>query len=64
MLSAFNQHFSAIPDYRQQPKVDHKLHDILLTLIVGVICGVDGWESIEKIKYAPLSTLKQIAVVI
>ncbi len=42
MLSAFKDHFSTIPDVRQQSKVEHKLHDILLTLIVGVICGSDS----------------------
>ena len=36
MLSTFNEHFSSIPELRQQSKVKHKLHDILLTLIVGV----------------------------
>jgi predicted transposase YbfD/YdcC len=51
MLSAFNEHFSSIPDLRQQSKVEHKLHDILLTLIVGVICGADGWEAIEEVAY-------------
>ena len=36
MLSAFNEHFSSIPDLHQQSKVEHKLHDILLTLILTV----------------------------
>jgi hypothetical protein len=49
MLSAFNEHFSTIPDTRQQSKVEHKPHDILLTLIVDVICGADGWEAIEEV---------------
>jgi hypothetical protein len=49
MLSAFNEHFSTIPDTRQQSKVEHKLHDILLTLVVGVICGADRWEAIEEV---------------
>ena len=51
MLSAFNEHFSSIPDLRQQSKVEHKLHDILLILIVGVICGADGWEAIEEVAH-------------
>lgn len=51
MLSAFSEHFSSIPDLRQQSKVEHKLHDILLTLIVGVICGADGWEAIEEVAH-------------
>jgi len=59
MLSAFNQHFSQIPDKRQQSKVDHKLHDILLTLVVGVICGADGWEAIEEVAHNKIALLKK-----
>lgn len=59
MLSAFNEHFSPIPDHRQQSKVEHKLHDILLTLVVGVICGADGWESIEEVAHNKIELLKK-----
>jgi len=59
MLSAFNEHFSPIPDHRQQSKVEHKLHDILLTLVVGVICGADGWESIEEVAHNKTELLKK-----
>ena len=48
MLPTFNDHFSSIPDNRQQFKAEHKLHDILLTLVVGVIFGADGWKGIEN----------------
>ncbi len=51
MLSKFNEHFSSIPDFRQQSKVEHERHDILLTFIVGVVCGADGWEAIEEVAY-------------
>ena len=59
MLSAFNEHFSPIPDHRQQSKVEHKLHDILLTLVVGVICGADGWEAIEEVAHNKIELLKK-----
>ena len=59
MLSAFNDHFSTIPDERQQSKVEHKLHDILLTLVVGVICGADGWEAIEEVAHNKIDLLKK-----
>lgn len=59
MLSAFNEHFSTIPDVRQQSKVEHKLHDILLTLVVGVICGADGWEAIEEVAHNKVALLKK-----
>ncbi len=61
MLSAFNEHFSTIPDNRQQSKVEHKLHDILLTLVVGVICGADGWEAIEEVAHNKIALLKNTA---
>lgn len=51
MLFTFNEHFSQIPHQRQQSKVENKLHDILLTLVVGVICGADGWEVIEEVAH-------------
>jgi predicted transposase YbfD/YdcC len=57
MLSAFNEHFSTLPDTRQQSKVEHKLHDILLTLIVDVICGADGWEAIEEVAHNKIDLL-------
>lgn len=59
MLSAFIEHFSTIPDVRQQSKVEHKLHDILLTLVVGVICGADGWEAIEEVAHNKVALLKK-----
>lgn len=59
MLSAFNDYFSVIPDNRQQSKVEHKLHDILLTLVVGVICGADGWEAIEEVAHNKIDLLKK-----
>lgn len=59
MLSAFNEHFSTIPDARQQSKVEHKLHGILLTLVVSVICGADGWEAIEEVAHHKVILLKK-----
>lgn len=59
MLSAFNEHFSTIPDNRQQSKVEHKLHYILLTLVVGVLCGADGWEAIEEVAHNKIALLKK-----
>ncbi|HDG1727141.1 TPA: transposase family protein, partial [Vibrio cholerae] len=34
-------HFDAIPDYRQQGKVEHKLTDIILLTICAVLSGQD-----------------------
>lgn len=59
MLSTFQEHFSNITDHRQQCKVTHELHDILLTLVVGVICGAEGWEAIEDVAHNKLDLLKK-----
>jgi hypothetical protein len=36
-----------IKDYRQSGKVIHKLSDIILLTICGVISGQDTWEGIR-----------------
>ncbi|WP_073511211.1 ISAs1 family transposase [Escherichia coli] len=40
-------HFDAIPDYRQQGKVEHKLTDIILLTICAVLSGQDDWKAIH-----------------
>lgn len=59
MLSKLEEHFSAIPDNRAQYKVRYPLFDVILTTIVGVICGADGWEAIEEVGKSKLSLLKK-----
>ena len=59
MLSKLEEHFSAIPDNREQYKVRYPLFDVILTTIVGVICGADGWEAIEEVGKSKLSLLKK-----
>ncbi len=39
-------HFEVIKDYRQVAKVEHKLSDIILLTICGVLLGFDTWEGI------------------
>jgi hypothetical protein len=40
-------------------KVRYPLHDILLITLVGVICGADGWETIEEVGKNKLKLLKK-----
>ena len=40
-------HFDAIPDYRQQGKVEHKLTDIILLTICAVLSAQDDWKAIH-----------------
>ena len=51
-------HFSAIKDYRQAAKVNHKLSDIILLTICGVLSGQDSWEGISDFGKMRLSFLK------
>ncbi|EKO3580764.1 ISAs1 family transposase, partial [Vibrio metschnikovii] len=39
-------HFEVVKDYRQAAKVEHKLSDIILLTICGVLSGFDTWEGI------------------
>ncbi|WP_079253982.1 ISAs1 family transposase [Endozoicomonas arenosclerae] len=50
---------SIISDPRQTWKVGHKLTDILLLTICGVIAGAEGWEEIEDFGHERLEWLKQ-----
>ena len=38
--------FAILKDYRQDWKVEHKLSDVLLLTVCGVIAGAEGWEEI------------------
>ncbi len=53
------EHFSIIKDYRQTGKVDHKLTDIILLVVCGVISGAEGWEDITDFGKDRLDWLKQ-----
>ena len=39
--------FRDMPDPRMVGKVSHKLHDILVITVCGVICGLEHWTEIE-----------------
>ena len=40
-------HFSAIEDFRVARESNHKLIDILVIALCGMICGADEWVQIE-----------------
>ena len=52
-------HFSVIPDYRQEGKVNHKLSDIILLTICAVISGQDDWDGIADFGDNRLEFLKR-----
>ena len=55
------QHFSDIPDHRQQGKIDHLLFDILFLTVSAVIAGSQGWEDIEDFGHDRLDWLRKYA---
>ncbi|WP_133408585.1 ISAs1 family transposase [Parashewanella tropica] len=52
------QQLSTIRDPRQDWKIDHKLTDILLLTICGVIAGAEGWEEVEDFGHERLDWLQ------
>ncbi|BDA01000.1 ISAs1-like element IS1358 family transposase [Vibrio cholerae] len=52
-------HFQIIKGYRQESKVEHKLSDIILLTICGVLSGHDGWDGIIDFGHARLDFLKR-----
>ncbi|MCX9567345.1 ISAs1-like element IS1358 family transposase [Vibrio cholerae] len=52
-------HIQIIKDYRQESKVEHKLSDIILLTICGVLSGHDGWDGIIDFGHARLDFLKR-----
>lgn len=52
-------HFKVIKDYRQSAKVTHKLSDIILLTICGVLSGYDTWEGISDFGHHRLDFLKK-----
>ncbi|WP_172564908.1 ISAs1 family transposase [Vibrio navarrensis] len=52
-------HFQIIKDYRQESKAEHKLSDIILLTICGVLSGHDSWDGIIDFGHARLGFLKR-----
>lgn len=55
---AIFKYFGDIKDPRIDRKKRHKLIDIIIIAICGVMCGADGWEEIEEICKASLDKFK------
>jgi predicted transposase YbfD/YdcC len=54
------EHFAQVEDPRTGPAIQHKLIDILVIALCGVICGADGWSDIETFGKAKQDWLKNI----
>jgi predicted transposase YbfD/YdcC len=44
----FRDVFNDLPDPRTGPNVIHKLHDLIVLAICGILCGADSWTEIEE----------------
>src|SRR5260370_33825561 len=54
----FVDHMRAVPDHRIAGMVTYPLDEILLTTLVGVLCGADDWEGIEEVANGALDWLR------
>jgi hypothetical protein len=46
-LGSIKKHFGKVKDSRVDRTKQHKLLDMILIAICGVICGADSWVDIE-----------------
>lgn len=47
LIPSIEKCFSDLPDPRVEGRCDHKVIDIVVLTICGVICGADGWVGVE-----------------
>lgn len=59
-LGSIRKHFSKVKDPRIDRTKRHKLLDMILIAICGVICGADSWVDIELFGKSKLEWLKTI----
>src|SRR5213082_2930358 len=52
------EHFGRVTDPRMEERIEHRLLDIMVTAICGVICGADSWVEIEEFGKAKQEWLK------
>ncbi len=57
-LEVIEEHFGKVNDPRKDRTKEHKLIDILVIAICGVICGAEGWVDIELYGKSKIHWLK------
>ena len=57
--TSIEQHFADLQDPRVERTRRHKLLDIIVLAICGVICGADDWVSIQEFGEAKLYWFKR-----
>lgn len=58
MVEGFLDQMRIVPDHRIPGMVTYPLDEILLTTLVGVVCGADDWEGIEEVAVGALEWLR------
>ena len=51
--------FGRLQEMRQEKKIIHKLLDIVILTIIGVMCGCTDWEEIAEFSRARLEALRE-----
>lgn len=59
MAKGFLDHMQIVPDHRIPGMVTYPLDEILLTTLVGVVCGGDDWDGVEEIAHGALDWLRR-----
>lgn len=59
MTKGLLDHMRIVPDHRVPGMATYPLDEILLTTLVGVICGGDDREGIEEVAKGALDWLRQ-----
>lgn len=58
-ISSLKECFQDLPDPRVQGRCDHKLIDMIMIAVCGVICGAESWMGVETFGKAKESWLRQ-----
>ncbi len=58
MSLGFLDHMRVVPDHRIVGMVTYPLDEVLLTTLVGVVCGADDWEGVEEVATGALDWLR------
>ena len=58
-VTSIAEHFGRLTDPRMEERVGHRLLDIIVIAICGVICGAESWVEIEELGKARQEWLKR-----
>src|SRR5947209_4550717 len=58
-ITSLQECFQDLPDPRVQGRCDHKLIDMIMIAVCGVICGAESWTGVETFGKAKETWLRQ-----